>query len=254
LTPFIVPIVAVITLSAWLGLVYWADAHPGWKGENRKYVGKGDIFMFKISIEVQPRSKQIGCSKALYHVCCWSRVFSVATWFELDENERRIHRYVLLWLIALILILFFVPTSGWLGGVLLGVAFYRLQDLIFSTLDNVFRLTERSKRSDKYDAPNLVLLALVNVIQVVLIFAIAYLILTSHNPRSFSDLPTGRFSNFFLSWISLPPLGGGASPQSTMARILTMIEEGTGLLIIVIAIGRFLSVDQKSGERDEGGN
>lgn len=27
----VVPIVAFLALAAWLGMVYWADAHPGWK-------------------------------------------------------------------------------------------------------------------------------------------------------------------------------------------------------------------------------
>lgn len=31
LVPIIVPIVAVLTLAIWLGMVFRADAHPGWK-------------------------------------------------------------------------------------------------------------------------------------------------------------------------------------------------------------------------------
>jgi hypothetical protein len=31
LVPIIVPIVAILALAAWLGLVYLAEAHPGWK-------------------------------------------------------------------------------------------------------------------------------------------------------------------------------------------------------------------------------
>lgn len=31
LVSIIVPIVAVLALAAWLGMVFWADAHPGWK-------------------------------------------------------------------------------------------------------------------------------------------------------------------------------------------------------------------------------
>ena len=39
LVPIIVPIVAFITLAAWLGMVYWADANPGWdKGESPEAV------------------------------------------------------------------------------------------------------------------------------------------------------------------------------------------------------------------------
>jgi hypothetical protein len=37
LVPIITPIVALITLAFWLGIVYWADAHPGWKaGTSRR--------------------------------------------------------------------------------------------------------------------------------------------------------------------------------------------------------------------------
>jgi hypothetical protein len=31
LVPIVTPIVALIALACWLGMVYWADAHPGWK-------------------------------------------------------------------------------------------------------------------------------------------------------------------------------------------------------------------------------
>ena len=31
LVPIITPIVAIIALAIWLGMVYWAEAHPGWK-------------------------------------------------------------------------------------------------------------------------------------------------------------------------------------------------------------------------------
>jgi hypothetical protein len=31
LVPIVVPIVAILTLTAWLSMVYYAAAHPGWK-------------------------------------------------------------------------------------------------------------------------------------------------------------------------------------------------------------------------------
>jgi hypothetical protein len=189
----------------------------------------------------RPSGKQVGFNYALFLVCSWSRRVSVATWLGLDVRERTIHYYVLFWLITLSLILAVGPTDGWIRWVMVGLAFYRLQDLIFSTLDNALRLTDRSGLPAAYTGPTQVVLALVNINQIVLIFAIAYLILTGHNPGSFSNPPTSRFGEFFLSWSSLPPLGGGASPLSTTARILTVTEEGTGLLIIVIAVGRFLA-------------
>jgi hypothetical protein len=31
LVAIITPIVAVIALACWLGMIFWADGHPGWK-------------------------------------------------------------------------------------------------------------------------------------------------------------------------------------------------------------------------------
>jgi hypothetical protein len=31
LVPIITPLVAVIALACWLGMVLWAEGHPGWK-------------------------------------------------------------------------------------------------------------------------------------------------------------------------------------------------------------------------------
>jgi hypothetical protein len=182
-------------------------------------------------------------NRALLHVCSASRKVSIAARLNLDCDEKSIHYYVLLWLIALGLILALGPATGWLRLVFVGVAFYRLQDLVFSTLDNALNLTDRASQFSTFKSQTPVVLALVNIVQIVLIFAIAYLMLTGQNPASFAQPPTGRFGEFFLSWISLPPLGGGAVPLSTMARVLTISEEATGLLIIVIAIGRFLAGD-----------
>jgi hypothetical protein len=178
----------------------------------------------------------------------------LATWFNLDEDERRTHYYVVFWLVVLIVILVFIPTSGWLRWLFVALAFYRLQDLIFSTLDNALNLTTKSLEATQCQPSKwlltLIVLSLINIIQIVLIFAIAYLTFTGHNHKAFHNPPTGRFSEFFLSWINLPPLGGGADPRSTMAEVLSIAEEATGLLITVIAIGRFLAMaDSKRSGR-----
>ena len=34
LAPIIIPIVALIALSGWLAMVYYANAHPGWKAHH----------------------------------------------------------------------------------------------------------------------------------------------------------------------------------------------------------------------------
>lgn len=31
LVPIITPIVAIIALACWMGMVFWADAHPRWQ-------------------------------------------------------------------------------------------------------------------------------------------------------------------------------------------------------------------------------
>lgn len=248
LVPIVVPIVVSITLAAWLGIVYWADAI---------FEGKGPVAWIREIVDricaVQPQKEpneenQAVCNRVLCRACCWSRKISFATWLNLDVNQKRTHWYVLGWLGFLIFSLFIIPRSGWVGWLLVGLAFYRLQDLLFSTLDNVFHLTKKSVRSSDWSL-TLVVLALVNIVQIVLIFAIAYRFLTGHNPKSFENPPSGSFDAFYLSWTSLPPLGGGASPHSIMAKALAMAEEATGLLIIVIAIGRFLGVaDPKRSE------
>jgi len=190
------------------------------------------------------RDHRVGFNAVLLLMCWLSGWVSPASWFNWYYRERAIHYYVFFWLAALSLILAVGPAVGWPRFVMLGIVFYRLQELIFSTLDNALMLTGRAtrgltRRNLAWQTP--LILALVDIIQIVLIFAVAYLILTGQNPGAFSNLPTGRFGEFFLSWISLPPLGGGATPFSTIARVLTISEEATGLLIIVIAVGRFLA-------------
>lgn len=185
--------------------------------------------------------KKVVLTAALMFVCWVSRWGSPAR--PLDSEEWSIQTYVLIWLAGLSAILAFGPTTGWPRWFMLGIVLYRLQELMFATLDNAFKLTKRARRRDNaaYNWPTPLLLSLVSIIQVVLIFAIAYLILTGQNPAAFANPPSSPFGAFFLSWISLPPLGGGANPLSTMARVLTIAEEATGLLLIVIAIGRFLA-------------
>ncbi len=196
------------------------------------------------------RPNMVVFTGALTFVCWLSRWCSPARWPNTDSQERSIdsrewsiQTYVLIWLAGLSAILAFGPTTGWPRFVMLGIVLYRLQELMFATLDNALQLTKRARRPNlpAFNWPTPLLLALVDIIQVVLIFAIAYLILIGQNPAAFANPPSNPFDAFFLSWISLPPLGGGATPLSTMARVLTIIEEATALLLVVIAIGRFLA-------------
>jgi hypothetical protein len=189
------------------------------------------------------RPQMVVFTGALTFVCWLSRTCSPARWFNWDSYEWSIQVYVLTWLAGLSAILAFGPTIGWPRFVMLGIVLYRLQELMFATLDNALQLTDRARRPKlpAHDRPTPLVLALVSIIQVVLIFAIAYLILIGQNRPAVTPPPSNPFDAFFLSWISLPPLGGGATPLSTMARALTITEEATALLLVVIAIGRFLA-------------
>jgi hypothetical protein len=205
--------------------------------------GGGDLFAL-IPAAPTDEPRRAVFTTALTYVCWLSRTCSPARWFDWDYEESSIQFYVLFWLAGLTAILFFGPTTGWPRWFMLGIVLYRLQELMFATLDNALGLTDRARRRPEppaYDWPTPLLLSLVSIIQVVLIFAIAYLILIGQNRAAFGNPPSGPLDAFFLSWISLPPLGGGAIPLSAMARVLTVSEEATGLLLVVIAIGRFLA-------------
>lgn len=172
-------------------------------------------------------------------LCRASKLVSLSTWCRIEASERGIHAYVAAWLVILSVLLTVWPTSGAWGLAAVAVAFYRLQDLLFSTLDDALHLTGQRFAGFDYRTP--VLIALVNITSVVLVFAIAYLELTGKGAFSNQGLYPGRFGYFFLSWISLPPLGGGAQPATVMSQALSVTEEATGLLIVVIALTRFLS-------------
>lgn len=201
----------------------------------------GDLFALIPAAPTDGPRKAV-FTTVLTKVCWLSRTCSPARWRNWDYEEASIQFYVLFWLAALSAILFVGPTTGWPRFVTLAIVLYRLQELMFATLDNALGLTDRARQeTPAYDWPTPLLLSLVSIIQVVLIFAIAYLVLIGQNRAAFANPPSNPLDAFFLSWISLPPLGGGATPLSTMARVLTVSEEATGLLLVVIAIGRFLA-------------
>jgi hypothetical protein len=90
-------------------------------------------------------------------------------------------------------------------------------------------------------------LAIVNIVQIVTIFAIAFLVFTSH--AAFRPaVPPSRFGHFYLSWDTLPPLGSGYAAQTVRAQALVMTESAVGVLLTVIALSRFLSNPETGDE------
>jgi hypothetical protein len=63
LVPIVTPIVALITLAFWLGLIYWADAHPGWKASR---AARGpEITSARISAAVRGHEDHHGAEQPL---------------------------------------------------------------------------------------------------------------------------------------------------------------------------------------------
>ncbi len=145
--------------------------------------------------------------------------------------------YVVVWFIALLLILALAPVSGGWSLFFVGVVLYRLQDMILGTIGDAF---DFNRAGGVW--MHKVMLAIVNIAQIVMIFAFVFLVLTPE--RAFAPAPPlGRFGHFFLSWSTLPPLGSGFAAHTTRARVLVMLESAAGVLLTVIALSRFLGSD-----------
>jgi hypothetical protein len=157
-----------------------------------------------------------------------------------EERQWAIHVYVLAWMGGLLWLLVSAPMGGWWPFLAPGIAFYRLQDLLLSSM--VDALSLRSTFG-KYDSRARVLIVLVNVVQLVVIFAIAYrYCLDTPVSKAFKDVQdlNTPFNYLFLSWANLPPLGSGNAPLTFRARVLSMAETASALLLVVMALSAFL--------------
>ncbi|MGD0376754.1 MAG: hypothetical protein ABSB01_19480 [Streptosporangiaceae bacterium] len=145
--------------------------------------------------------------------------------------------YVLIWLAGLLAILRLTPTSGFLAAFFAWLALYRLQDLLFGTIGDAFQF-----RTFEGSGTSKVVLAIVNIVQIVTIFAIAFLVFTPRTAFS-PAAPPSRFGHFYLSWSTLPSLGSGFTAETLRARVLVMSESAAGIVVTVIALGRFLGTE-----------
>ncbi|MFI5064815.1 MAG: hypothetical protein ACHP9Z_12675 [Streptosporangiales bacterium] len=167
-----------------------------------------------------------------------SQHISVGYWsakiLSTERNSTFYGFYVPAWLLVLLLILCFAPTSGDISLALGWLALYRLQDLLLGTIGDAFAL-------DSYTGSwqSKVAVAIINIAQIVIIFAIAFLIFTTSHAFS-PPVPPSRFAHLYLSWSNLPPLGSGLIAETLRARVLVMIESASGVLLTVIALSRFL--------------
>ena len=61
--PIVIPIVAVLCLAIWLGLVCYADAHPRWKSQRTKQTGEPGTTGSTEAVEHGEQRKAIATSQ-----------------------------------------------------------------------------------------------------------------------------------------------------------------------------------------------
>jgi hypothetical protein len=198
--------------------------------------------------------------------CTLSGWLSLATLLPLDSKEKGndgLEAYVLGWLVFLCSLLFLGPCLlqflgpawGWLALAFALLGMYRLQDLVFASLDNVFGLTPRGIKWQSRPGVGPAVIAVWNIAQVIVIFALGYQNLAGTDAFEGTSLhphgPSGPFGFLYLSWTTLFPPGSGYTAISTPARVLVMAESGSGLLMIGLTLAALLSKIDKSPQVEE---
>jgi len=183
----------------------------------------------------------------LFCICAISEQVSAGYWLarllsrRLDTNFYG--WYVIGWLAGLVVALAFGPSAGNWALVIACLALYRLQDMVFGTITDAFRFREFTGSWQ-----GRVVLAILNIIQVVTIFAIVFGVFAPG--RAFAPVPPhGPVGRLYLSWSSMPPLGSGFTGLTTAARGLSMLESAVGALLILIALSRFLANPENEPQR-----
>jgi hypothetical protein len=180
-------------------------------------------------------------------LCLVSRAISLLNVFAKKPTPPVTQLYVRLWLVGLILCTILWPKSGAAGLILLAIAFYRLQDLLFSTLDDALGITGRFRLAG---GTTKVLIALVNIVQIVLIFTIAFSVLTTKGDWGHLPVRFGTRYSFIISWSSLTPFTVNTNANDSLTWVLTMVESAIAVVILLVALGRFCSLLGSSGSQD----
>jgi hypothetical protein len=179
-------------------------------------------------------------------ICFLSSRISVPTLIGWDSKKQGLlQAYVLGWVGVLVVLLYLAREPGQLALILpewliLGLALYRLQDLLFSSVDDAMELTSTYR---DYDDKGRILILLVNLVEIILIFAIAYLVLVGPQAITTAMPPNHHITNidyFVQSWNTLAPFGSAAPAAIGLAPQLGMAEAVVSLLIVVIALSAFV--------------
>lgn len=173
----------------------------------------------------------------------------------------RVQWYVVFWLALLAILLFLIPPAGGTWALIIfGVAMYRLQDLVFAVMDDALGTTCRSlsfreprERFDDSLARAPIAILLVNVVQVIIIFAIAFAYLNSQSGGR--DIPnigcqgqtaachsaSDWFSYLYVSWTTLFTLGSGDSIVGRGSEAFVMLEVVVSLVIVGTGLATFIA-------------
>ncbi len=142
--------------------------------------------------------------------------------------------YVVTPLLLLAAAFFFVPVGGWLWYVCLGVAGYRLFDLL-QALGSYF-VFDRQRRQDEQGyyilarhAIRWILLTLLNFVEIVLYFSFAYLTFSrSFNPAI--DTRVGAIYQSSVTFLANPT----SLPISDLARLVVILHVGYFVFFLVL--------------------
>ena len=153
--------------------------------------------------------------------------------------------------LAIPILLAALATPNWVKVVGAVVALCRWFEIFFRSLQIVAAAPDRPATS----ARRLVLHTLLNVLQVWLLFIALYWTAAYVFPggAAFADQSTGlhSFGHFaYLSWTTLLTLGSNYSVEGPLGEALVMVELGTGLLLIVAALGALFSAFGTEGPKD----
>jgi len=134
----------------------------------------------------------------------------------------------------------------WLAIAFAVVGVYRLQDLVLASLDNVFGLTMRGEVWKLRANTGPVILALWNIVQVIVIFALFYQTLAIFDLCAFEApgheaLPSGSFNFLYLSWTTLFPPSSGYVPMRGLSQGLVLAQSATGLLLVGLTLAALIS-------------
>jgi ion channel len=155
--------------------------------------------------------------------------------------------YVLAWAAALSF-LFFEPYSHPYVAIIL--AWYRIADVVNYRMYFIF-VKSRGRPWESAQMRRSVALALINLYEVILAFAIIYLF-TGAIQDSTGKIVTDHFTALYFSFVTMATVGyGDFIPANSMARNTVMAQIATVIVLIVMLLPALISLMAAQLQKDE---